>query len=193
MASCGGSLSSKPFYVKGIIRGNISWGEQWAFMDTSVLNLQKQLTDVRDGYYTITSKGHTVSRVWSLWLWLLSNYFIIIIIFFFQKFLNEYGYVSFSRSGNHDVSTAIRMFQEYFGLRVSGILDASTVNLMKKPRCGVPDANEGVRMQRYATLGKWSKKNLNYFVQPGQDLPHVSYKRIVLFYFILFYFIFLPQ
>lgn len=161
-------------------------------MDTSVLNLQKQLTDVRDGYYTITSKGHTVSWVWSLWLWLLCNYFIIIIIFFFQKFLNEYGYVSFSRSGNHDVSTAIRMFQEYFGLRVSGILDASTVNLMKKPRCGVPDANEGVRMQRYATLGKWSKKNLNYFVQPGQDLPHVSYKRIGLFYFILFYFN-LPQ
>ena len=103
--------------------------------------------------------------------------------FFFQKYLNEYGYVSFSRSGNHDVSTAIRMFQEYFGLRVSGILDASTVNLMKKPRCGVPDANEGVRMQRYATLGKWSKKNLNYFVQPGQDLPHVSYKRNVFFFF----------
>ena len=110
--------------------------------------------------------------------------------FFFQKFLNEYGYVSFSRSGNHDVSTAIRMFQEYFGLRVSGILDASTVNLMKKPRCGVPDANEGVRMQRYATLGKWSKKNLNYFVQPGQDLPHVSYKRSVFFYFILLFFFF---
>ena len=54
---------------------------------------------------------------------------------------------------------------------------------MKKPRCGVPDANEGVRMQRYATLGKWSKKNLNYFVQPGQDLPHVSYKRNVFFFF----------
>ena len=85
MASCGGSLSSKPFYVKGIIRGNISWGEQWAFMDTSVLNLQKQLTDVRDGYYTITSKGHTVSWVWSLWLWLLCNYFIIIIIIFFSE------------------------------------------------------------------------------------------------------------
>ena len=113
--------------------------------------------------------------------------------FFFQKFLNEYGYVSFSRSGNHDVSTAIRMFQEYFGLRVSGILDASTVNLMKKPRCGVPDANEGVRMQRYATLGKWSKKNLNYFVQPGQDLPHVSYKRSVFFYFILFCFFYLSR
>ena len=111
----------------------------------------------------------------------------LLLSFFFQKFLNEYGYVSFSRSGNHDVSTAIRMFQEYFGLRVSGILDASTVNLMKKPRCGVPDANEGVRMQRYATLGKWSKKNLNYFVQPGQDLPHVSYKRIVFFFFFFFY------
>ncbi|XP_073248647.1 matrilysin-like [Porites lutea] len=94
------------------------------------------------------------------------------------KFLNDFGYVSFSRSGNHDVSTAIRMFQEYFGLRVSGILDASTVNLMKKPRCGVPDANEGVRMQRYATLGKWSKKNLNYFVQPGQDLPHDQQRKV---------------
>ena len=151
-------------------------------MDTSVLNPQKQLTDVRDGYYTITFKGHTVSWVWSLWLWLLCIFFFFLFFFFVQKYLNEYGYVSFSRSGNHDVSTAIRMFQEYFGLRVSGILDASTVNLMKKPRCGVPDANEGVRMQRYATLGKWSKTNLNYFVQPGQDLPHVSYKRIVIFF-----------
>ena len=92
------------------------------------------------------------------------------------------------------------MFQEYFGLRVSGILDASTVNLMKKPRCGVPDANEGVRMQRYATLGKWSKKNLNYFVQIASCEVQTHCFFFCFFCFVLFFlcvcvcfFFFLPQ
>ena len=54
-------------------------------------------------------------------------------------------------------------------------MDTETINLMKKPRCGVPDSIEGAgRMRRYATQGKWSKNQLTYYVQPGQDLPHVS-------------------
>ena len=98
----------------------------------------------------------------------------IFIVIFCQKFLNQYGYISSSRSGNHDVSTAIRKFQQFFGLEVSGILDASTVNLMKKSRCGVPDESEERRMRRYITVSKWSKTHLTYYVRPGQDLPHVS-------------------
>lgn len=92
-----------------------------------------------------------------------------------KKFLNQYQYISSTRSGNHDVSKAIRKFQVFFGLKVSGILDTETINLMKKPRCGVPDSIEGAgHMRRYATQGKWSKTQLTYYVQPGQDLPHVS-------------------
>ena len=86
----------------------------------------------------------------------------------------RYGYISKTRSGNHDVSTAIRQFQEFYGLQVSGKLDDSTVRLMKKPRCGMSDPTPGSRLRRYVTLGKWSKTHLKYYVQPGQDLPHVS-------------------
>ncbi|KAM7433598.1 the peptidase M10A [Porites harrisoni] len=95
------------------------------------------------------------------------------------KFLNQYQYISSTRSGNHDISKAIRKFQVFFGLKVSGILDTETINLMKKPRCGVPDSIEGAgRMRRYATQGKWSKNQLTYYVQPGQDLPHNQQRQI---------------
>lgn len=93
-------------------------------------------------------------------------------------FLNQYGYISNTRSGNHDVGTAIRQFQDFYGLRVTGKLDASTVRLMKKPRCGMSDPTPGSRLRRYLTLGKWSKKDLKYFVQPGEDLPHDQQRRI---------------
>lgn len=99
------------------------------------------------------------------------------IAIFSQKFLGQYGYISSSRSGNHDVETAIRKFQEFYGLEVNGILDASTINLMKKPRCGMPDVSEDTRKRRYATGGRWPRNQLTYFVQPGQDLSHVSMKK----------------
>ena len=91
-----------------------------------------------------------------------------------KKFLGHYGYISSTRSGNRDVATAVRRFQEFYGLPVSGELDESTVRLMKKPRCGVPDSNGNTRLRRYAIGGKWAKNHLTYFIQPGQDLPHVS-------------------
>lgn len=95
------------------------------------------------------------------------------------KYLNQYGYLSHERSGNHDVSTAIRNFQEFFGLKVSGTLDSETVDLMKKPRCGVSDdSGGGTRKRRYATLGRWSKTDLTYYVQPGQDLPPDQQRQI---------------
>ena len=75
----------------------------------------------------------------------------------------RYGYISNTRSGNHDVGTAIRQFQEFYGLKVSGKLDDSTVALMKKPRCGMSDPTpDAGRLRRYATLGKWSKTDLKY-------------------------------
>lgn len=91
-----------------------------------------------------------------------------------KEFLNQYGYISHTRSGNHDVPTAIRNFQEYFGLPASGKLDDSTIRLMKKPRCGMPDPTGESRKRRYVTRSKWYKTELTYYVQPGLDLPAVS-------------------
>ena len=71
-----------------------------------------------------------------------------------QKFLNQYHYISTSRSGNHNVDLAIRRFQRFAGLKVTGKLDRATIDQMKKPRCGLPDdEEEGGRVRRYTLTG----------------------------------------
>jgi hypothetical protein len=55
---------------------------------------------------------------------------------------------------------ALRNFQEFHGLDVTGELDQATVDLMNKPRCGFPDNAE------YVLQGnKWDITNLRYGFQ----------------------------
>ncbi|KAL9974124.1 hypothetical protein ACROYT_G011125 [Oculina patagonica] len=86
------------------------------------------------------------------------------------KFLRQYHYISPTSSGNHDVETAVKRFQEFAGLNVTGVLDKATIAQTKKSRCGMPDVDEGGRVKRYATGSKWIKKHLTYFVEYGADL-----------------------
>ncbi|XP_031551994.1 50 kDa hatching enzyme-like [Actinia tenebrosa] len=91
------------------------------------------------------------------------------------NFLNKYNYLSQSRSGNHDLPSAIKKFQEFNSLPVTGELDQATVKLMKTPRCGLPDVDDnGNRRRRYVTYGKWSKSALKYYVQHGADLSQAQ-------------------
>lgn len=99
-----------------------------------------------------------------------------------QEYLSNYNYISKSRSGNHDVSTALKKFQKFFGLPVSGELDEETLYQMKKPRCGVPDVDDNgdrVRVKRYSTWGKWRKRDLKYYMTYGEDLSHADQSRII--------------
>ena len=53
----------------------------------------------------------------------------------------------------------LREMQRFFGLRVTGKLNSETLEVMKKPRCGVPD------VAAYSTFGKgyqWSTNKLTY-------------------------------
>uniref|UniRef100_A0AAR2JWA4 Peptidase metallopeptidase domain-containing protein n=1 Tax=Pygocentrus nattereri TaxID=42514 RepID=A0AAR2JWA4_PYGNA len=67
-----------------------------------------------------------------------------------------------ARSTDHSVSEMsekLSEMQEFFGLKVTGTLDAETLEVMKKPRCGVPD----VAGYNDATGSyKWTKKQLTY-------------------------------
>ncbi|KAL9970693.1 hypothetical protein ACROYT_G023104 [Oculina patagonica] len=101
---------------------------------------------------------------------------------FALKYLTNFNYLSQSRSMSHDMTTAIKKFQQFFGLPVTGLLDEETINEMKKPRCGLPDLDvngERMRVKRYSTsFKKWSKTNLKYYLSYGEDLSHSDQDRI---------------
>ncbi|XP_068697556.1 matrilysin-like [Montipora foliosa] len=85
------------------------------------------------------------------------------------KFLKNYHYLSPLKDGNHNVSDALREFQERSEIPVTGVLDATTIREMKKPRCGVPDRDEEVfskrgrvKRQFSASDHKWDKMALTY-------------------------------
>uniref|UniRef100_A0A3B3XS19 Peptidase metallopeptidase domain-containing protein n=1 Tax=Poecilia mexicana TaxID=48701 RepID=A0A3B3XS19_9TELE len=74
-------------------------------------------------------------------------------------------------SGISSVSKKLMEMQTFFGLQITGNLDADTLAMMKKPRCGVPD----VDVARFSTFGnnlKWDKNDLTYRIENyTPDMP----------------------
>src|SRR5215467_3919833 len=67
--------------------------------------------------------------------------------------------------------SAVKKFQEFNKLPVTGSLDKATLILMSRPRCGVPDIVEGERVD-FLIVGRWSKADLTYeFHNITADLP----------------------
>ncbi|KAG8201982.1 hypothetical protein JTE90_027454 [Oedothorax gibbosus] len=80
-----------------------------------------------------------------------------------MNYLRQFGYLNSNSSSS--IAKAIRDFQTFSGLDVTGRLDAETLNLMNKPRCGVKDkiGHMGARRKRYAHQGsKWNVNDLAY-------------------------------
>ncbi|CAG2251876.1 MMP14 [Mytilus edulis] len=90
------------------------------------------------------------------------------------NYLMKYGYIPPESSGSAAYRTeefykdAVKNFQMMANLPVTGVLDTSTKEMMKRPRCGVKDDMQGTsdnakRKKRYALHGsKWSKHYLTY-------------------------------
>ncbi|XP_011384367.1 matrix metalloproteinase-27 [Pteropus medius] len=80
-----------------------------------------------------------------------------------QAYLNQF--YSLEIEGSHLVQSKnrslidgkIQEMQAFFGLTVTGKLDTNTLEIMKTPRCGVPDVG-----QYGYTLPGWRKYNLTY-------------------------------
>ncbi|KAG8008202.1 Collagenase 3 [Nibea albiflora] len=80
------------------------------------------------------------------------------------------------RRGFSPVVEKLVEMQRFFGLQITGALDADTMAVMKKPRCGVPDNKVG----SYSTFGnnlKWDKNSLTYRIEnytPDMSVPEVD-------------------
>ncbi|KAL7023987.1 hypothetical protein ACKWTF_012864 [Chironomus riparius] len=92
-----------------------------------------------------------------------------------EIYLSQYGYLSPKArnptSGGNLLSqdsweTAIREFQGFAGLNITGELDDQTITMMSLPRCGVRDKvgfGSDSRSKRYALQGsRWKVKALTY-------------------------------
>ncbi|KAK9402466.1 stromelysin-1-like [Crotalus adamanteus] len=65
--------------------------------------------------------------------------------------------------------------QDFLGLKVTGKLDASTMNAIKKPRCGIADIGE---YNTFPGSPKWVKKELTYSIlnyTPDMESRYVDY------------------
>ncbi|XP_068684571.1 uncharacterized protein [Montipora foliosa] len=90
--------------------------------------------------------------------------------------LTRYGYLvnDDPRTGNlrsqQDLEKSIKMLQRYAGLKETGQMDADTIKLMGKSRCGVSDFgrsdNNKRRKKRFTLQGSyWQKKDLTYRIK----------------------------
>ncbi|XP_071756917.1 collagenase 3-like [Centroberyx gerrardi] len=81
-----------------------------------------------------------------------------------------------ARQGISQVSKKLSEMQRFFGLQITGMLDAETVRMMKKPRCGVPDG----KIAHFSTFGnnpKWEKHSLTYRIEnytPDMSMSEVD-------------------
>lgn len=93
------------------------------------------------------------------------------------NFLTKFGYLNSAKSEHQSylldqesLITAVKQFQTFGGVTETGIIDGDTLELMRTPRCGLPDVNieDGAartRMKRFALQGsRWKKEKLTYSV-----------------------------
>lgn len=75
--------------------------------------------------------------------------------------MEEENKPSFGRKVS-EMSLKLSEMQQFFGLKVTGTLDAETLEMMKKPRCGVPDV---AAYKARDFTSKWSTNSLTYRYQ----------------------------
>ncbi|KAG8192534.1 hypothetical protein JTE90_015169 [Oedothorax gibbosus] len=97
-----------------------------------------------------------------------------------QSYLTQYGYLTPSPQGGGYLRTedklreAVARMQKFGGIPQTGVVDDRTLELLRRPRCGMPDLSPSDRVRRYAVQGqKWTKKDLTWRIKHfPRTLPH---------------------
>ncbi|OOR57440.1 hypothetical protein BGP34_14910 [Bacillus mycoides] len=107
-----------------------------------------------------------------------------------KKYLRKYGYLSDEKteSGSARIlmhvitdtnqikpvfdektENALMKYQEFYGLKMTKVLDEDTINQMSLPRCGAPDIKRMNAEADRTLIGKWNKENLTYKIENYLD------------------------
>ncbi|GMI98188.1 hypothetical protein like AT4G16640 [Hibiscus trionum] len=85
-----------------------------------------------------------------------------------KKYLHSYGYYHHDTEDTFDdrfddsLESALKAYQDYLGIDVTGKIDSDTIKGVLTPRCGVPD--HLVSNYRF-NGGKWTKRSLSWSVK----------------------------
>ncbi|KAM7338097.1 hypothetical protein ACRRTK_004216 [Alexandromys fortis] len=97
---------------------------------------------------------------------------------FAQQYLEKYYNLDknekqmFKRKNSSPVVKKIQEMQKFLGLEMTGKLDSNTMDVMLKPRCGIPDVGG---FSIFPGSPKWRKNHLTYRVENyTPDLPRES-------------------
>nr|XP_042136335.1 stromelysin-1 isoform X2 [Peromyscus maniculatus bairdii] len=100
-----------------------------------------------------------------------------------QKYLENYyglakdGKQFIRKKNSSPVVKKIQEMQKFLGLEMTGKLDSSTMDVMLKPRCGVPDVGG---FTTFPGSPKWRKNHLTYrIVDYTPDLPKESVDSVI--------------
>ncbi|KAG7322638.1 hypothetical protein KOW79_013984 [Hemibagrus wyckioides] len=72
-----------------------------------------------------------------------------------------------------DFESVLKKMQEFFGLQVTGKLDTNTIEVMKKPRCGVSDVSN---FGHFNGKPKWDKQTITYRIT--EYTPDLSQREV---------------
>ncbi|CAK7317357.1 MMP7 [Vulpes lagopus] len=94
-----------------------------------------------------------------------------------QDYLKRF-YPSDSKTRDADsFKTKLKEMQKFFRLPVTGILNSGTIEIMQKPRCGVPDV---AHFSLFPNKPKWTSEVITYrIVSYTPDLPRFRVNQLV--------------
>lgn len=76
-----------------------------------------------------------------------------------QHYLNKFYGCPQDRCNLMVLKDTLKKMQKFFSLQETGEIDAKTVEIMKKPRCGVPDV---ANYNFFHRKPKWQNKDVTY-------------------------------
>ncbi|XP_002754394.4 matrilysin [Callithrix jacchus] len=94
-----------------------------------------------------------------------------------QDYLKKFYLYDSKTNKVKSLEAKLKEMQKFFGLPVTGTLSSRIIEIMKKPRCGVPDVAEYSLFPDHA---KWTSKVVTYRIMSyTRDLPRITVERLV--------------